>query len=91
MPKSELTISICSKSNWPTLKTIIEVAIFHHQWLAKARLFGAKAQSRLVVSMGIQEMEMELESLLQVAQEFRYFKGKQTNIPVCYSFLRLKF
>ena len=28
---------------------------------------------------------------LQVAQEFRYFKGKQTNIPVCYSFLRLKF
>ena len=28
---------------------------------------------------------------LQVAQEFRFFKGKQTNIPVCYSFLRLKF
>ena len=28
---------------------------------------------------------------LQVAQEFRYFKGKQTNIPVCYNFLRLKF
>jgi hypothetical protein len=28
---------------------------------------------------------------LQVGQEFRYFLGKQTNIPVLYSFLRLKF
>ena len=28
---------------------------------------------------------------LQVGQEFRYFLSKQTNIPVLYSFLRLKF
>lgn len=28
---------------------------------------------------------------LQVAQEFRYFRSEQVNIPVCYSFLRLKF
>jgi hypothetical protein len=86
MPKSELTISICSKSNWPTLKTIIEVAFFHHQWLAKALLFGAKTQPRLVVSMGIQEMEVELESLLQVAQEFRCFKGKRRISPFATAF-----
>lgn len=29
--------------------------------------------------------------VLQVGQEFRYFRGKHSNIPVLYSFLRLKF
>jgi hypothetical protein len=33
----------------------------------------------------------QLGSVLQVGQEFRYFRGKHSNIPVLYSFLRLKF
>jgi hypothetical protein len=54
-----------------------EQVVFNHD----AGAFGS-------VSVGWMQ---QLGSVLQVGQEFRYFRGKHSNIPVLYSFLRLKF